>query len=52
MQQDLNKIEKMYDSVAKEWAENFAAEHEKKPMDREVLSRFSEEVKGKGRSGI
>lgn len=35
-------IEQMYDSVAQEWAEAFADEHEKKPKDREVLLRFAD----------
>lgn len=41
MGQDLNKIESMYDSVAEEWAKAFSGEHEKKPMDREILRRFA-----------
>lgn len=44
MGQDLNKIEKMYDSLAEEYAETFFGEHEKKPKDREILRRFSEEI--------
>ena len=47
MGQNANKIAEMYDAVAKEYAENFSGEHEKKPLDREILSRFSEEVAGK-----
>jgi len=42
--QDLKLIETTYDSVGKEYAETFAGEHEKKPMDREMLRRFSSEV--------
>ena len=30
MGQDLNKIEKLYDTVAKQYAERFTGEHEKK----------------------
>jgi len=42
--QKLHKIESMYDSVAKEWAEIFFGEHEKKPKDLEILNRFSQEI--------
>lgn len=44
MGQDLSKIERMYDAVAKEWAEEFSGEHEKKPKDQEMLLRFSQEI--------
>lgn len=44
MEQDLKKIEKIYDMVSKEYADAFWGEHEKKPMDREMLLRFSREV--------
>jgi ubiquinone/menaquinone biosynthesis C-methylase UbiE len=44
MEQDLTKIEKVYDTVAKEYAETFSGEHEKKPMDREILRRFAQEI--------
>jgi ubiquinone/menaquinone biosynthesis C-methylase UbiE len=44
MGQDLNKIENLYDSVAKEYAETFSDEHEKKPKDQEILHRFSQEI--------
>jgi SAM-dependent methyltransferase len=37
----------MYDTVAKEYAEKFCREHEKKPQDREILYRFSREVAGR-----
>ncbi len=37
----------MYDTVAIEYAEKFCGEHEKKPQDREILFRFSQEVVGK-----
>ncbi|MCG8639296.1 MAG: class I SAM-dependent methyltransferase [Desulfobacterales bacterium] len=40
----MDKITKLYDSVSKEYADAFSGEHEKKPMDREILSRFSQEV--------
>jgi len=41
---NLNRIENMYDAIAKEWAEAFAGEHEKKPKDQEMLCRFSQEI--------
>ncbi len=44
MGQDLKKVERLYDTVAKEYAEAFSGEHEKKPKDREVLHRFSQEI--------
>jgi ubiquinone/menaquinone biosynthesis C-methylase UbiE len=42
--QDLDKVKNLYDTVAKEYTETFSAEHEKKPKDREILSRFSQEI--------
>ena len=44
MGQDVNKIENLYDAIAKEYAEAFSGEHEKKPKDREMLRRFSREI--------
>ncbi|MBU3915529.1 methyltransferase domain-containing protein [bacterium] len=44
MKQNLRKIETVYDAMAKEWAEAFSDEHEKKPKDQEILRRFSLEV--------
>ena len=44
MEERLDKITKLYDSVSKEYADAFSGEHEKKPMDREILYRFSREV--------
>jgi ubiquinone/menaquinone biosynthesis C-methylase UbiE len=44
MGQDLNKIENVYGTVAKEYAETFSGEHEKKPKDQEILHRFSQEI--------
>ena len=44
MEQDLNKVESMYDTVAKEYADAFTGEHEKKPKDREILRRFAMEI--------
>jgi SAM-dependent methyltransferase len=47
MGQNSNKVAEAYDTVAKEYAEEFCSEHEKKPQDREILYRFSQEVVGK-----
>lgn len=41
---DLNKIEKLYDTLAKDYAETFSGEHEKKPKDQKILLRFSKEI--------
>jgi ubiquinone/menaquinone biosynthesis C-methylase UbiE len=44
MKQDLSKVEKVYDAVAKEYSEAFSGEHEKKPKDQEILHRFAQEM--------
>ena len=44
MGQELSKVENMYDTLAKEYAETFSDEHEKKPKDQEILHRFSQEI--------
>lgn len=44
MGQDPNVVAGRYDTVAKEYAETFLGEHEKKPKDREMLLRFSREI--------
>ncbi len=44
MKQNLNKVETLYDTVAKEYQETFSDEHEKKPKDQEILHRFSQEI--------
>jgi len=44
MEQDLIKVESLYDTVAKEYAETFSDEHEKKPKDQEMLLRFSQDI--------
>jgi ubiquinone/menaquinone biosynthesis C-methylase UbiE len=43
--QKLNDIERMYDTVAKEYSETFSGEHEKKPKDQEILRRFVIEIR-------
>jgi ubiquinone/menaquinone biosynthesis C-methylase UbiE len=47
MEQESNKIKRMYDTVAKAYAEAFIGEHEKKPKDQEILYRFSKAVGAK-----
>jgi ubiquinone/menaquinone biosynthesis C-methylase UbiE len=47
MGQDLYKVENTYDTLAKEYAETFSGEHEKKPKDQEILLRFSREIGGR-----
>ena len=42
--QNLIKIENLYDTVAREYAEAFSGELEKKPKDQEILYRFSQEI--------
>ena len=44
MGEDLNKVESLYDKLAKEYAETFSGEHEKKPKDQEILRRFSRDI--------
>ena len=46
--QDLHNIENLYDIVAKEYAEAFSGEHEKKPKDQEMLRRFAQEIGDRG----
>ena len=43
--QDLNKIERLYDTVGKEYAKEFYLEHEKKPKDQEILYRFLQYIR-------
>lgn len=47
MGQNSYKIAKMYDVVAEEYAAKFCGELDKKPRDRDILYRFSQEVAGK-----
>jgi ubiquinone/menaquinone biosynthesis C-methylase UbiE len=44
MGQNLNKVEAVYDTVAKEYAEAFFGEHERKKKDQEILYRFSQKI--------
>jgi SAM-dependent methyltransferase len=48
MEQTSEHIRTCYDAVASEYAERFDGELAHKPLDREVLSRFASEVKGRG----
>jgi ubiquinone/menaquinone biosynthesis C-methylase UbiE len=48
MGQNPGKVASQYDTVAREYAEAFCGEHEKKPKDQEMLRRFSREI-GDGR---
>lgn len=48
MGRDPDEVNKQYDMLAKEYGDAFSGEHAKKPMDREVLRRFSREI-GDGR---
>lgn len=43
---NIKKTAGMYDSLAEEYADAFTGEHEKKPIDREILLRFSREIAG------
>lgn len=47
MGQDTDKIAGTYNAVAMEYAEHFHGEHQKKPLDREILSRFYQMVRGR-----
>jgi ubiquinone/menaquinone biosynthesis C-methylase UbiE len=44
MGRNLNKVESLYDTVAKEYAETFSGEHGKKPKDQEILRKFSRDI--------
>ncbi len=45
---DRNALLKSYDTIAADYAEHLFAELERKPLDRHLLNRFSEEVRGRG----
>jgi ubiquinone/menaquinone biosynthesis C-methylase UbiE len=47
MAQNPSKVANQYDTVAREYAETFSGEHEKKPKDQEILHRFSQEIGGR-----
>jgi len=48
MAQTSDHIRTCYDAVAREYATRFAGELAHKPLDRELLSRFAAEVRGRG----
>ena len=43
----VQKVEDLYDSIAKEYTETFSGEHEKKPADQKILHRFSQDIGNK-----
>lgn len=47
MEQDLKRIENLYDKVAQEYAEKFSGEHDKKPKDQKILRRFAQKIGGR-----
>jgi SAM-dependent methyltransferase len=47
MEQNPKKVAETYNRVAREYADKFCGEHEKKPKDREILLRFSKEIAGR-----
>lgn len=49
MEQTSDHIRACYDAVAREYANRFADELTHKPLDRELLSRFASEVRGRGK---
>ena len=44
MRHNFDKVENQYNCIAREWAQAFAGEHERKPKDKEMLSRFSRKI--------
>jgi SAM-dependent methyltransferase len=48
LDQPAKTVRAFYDAVAREYAEHFADELEGKPMDRALLERFAEDVRGAG----
>jgi SAM-dependent methyltransferase len=48
MEQTSDHIRACYDAVAREYADRFAGELAHKPLDRELLTRFASEVRGRG----
>jgi len=49
MSDQARKVRESYDAVAEAYAEHLSDELEKKPLDRHLLNRFAEELRGKGR---
>jgi len=48
VKQTSDHIRACYDAVARDYAERYAGELAHKPLDRELLSRFASEVRGRG----
>jgi SAM-dependent methyltransferase len=48
MEQNTDYLRACYDAVAREYAERFADELWHKPLDRELLTRFADDVRGRG----
>src|SRR5262245_46377279 len=48
MEQTSEHIRACYDAVAREYADRFVGELAHKPLDRELLSRFASDVRGRG----
>lgn len=48
MEQNADHVRACYDAVAHEYAERFADELSHKPLDRELLIRFADDVRGQG----
>jgi SAM-dependent methyltransferase len=48
MEQNTDYLRDCYDAVAREYAERFADELWHKPLDRELLTRFADDVRGRG----
>lgn len=49
MEQNFIDVQMSYDQVAEEYASHFTEELGHKPLDRALLNRFAEEVRGAGR---
>ena len=49
MEQTSDHLRACYDAVAREYAERFADELSHKPLDRELLTRFAADLRGRGR---
>src|SRR5262245_552423 len=48
MGQTSDHVRACYDAVAREYAARFADELAHKPLDRELLDRFADELRGRG----
>lgn len=48
MHQNTENVQKTYDQIAEEYVSRIYSELEHKPLDRELLDRFAQEVRGSG----